>query len=218
MPSLDIPELQSAAGAFAGELHRAPSPELFGVTDGKAVGTFVENALHEYLSARFEYTRGSAARGIDFPEQNVDLKVTSIRQPQSSCPYRSAEQKVYGLGYHLLVLIYRKVDDQDTQTATLHIEHPLFVDAARTADYQTTRGLREIITRDGNLDDIVAFLEDRRLPLDEVGRAQLGECILSQPPAQGWLTISNALQWRLQYSRLIAAAADGGPPDGIRAL
>ena len=218
MPVLDIPKLQSAAGAFAGELHLTSSTELFGVTDGKAVGTFVESALHGYLSARFEYTRGSAARGIDFPEQNVDLKVTSIRQPQSSCPYRNAEQKVYGLGYHLLVLVYRKVDDQDTQTATLHIEHTLFVDAARTADYQTTRGLREIITRDGNLDDIVAFLEDRRLPLDEVGRAQLSERILSQPPAQGWLTISNALQWRLQYSRLIAAAANGGPPDGIRAL
>lgn len=218
MPALDIPGLQSATGVFASELQFAPSLELFGVTDGKAVGTFVENALHEYFSARFEYRRGSAARGIDFPDQNVDLKVTSIRQPQSSCPYRSAEQKVYGLGYHLLVLIYRKVDDQSAQTATLQIGHALFIDAARTADYQTTRGLREIIVRDGNLDDIVAFLEDRRLPLDEVGRAQLGERIMSQPPAQGWLTISNALQWRLQYGRLIAAAADGGPPDGIRAL
>lgn len=27
--------------------------------------------------------------------------------------------------------------------------------------------------------------------------------ILSRPPQQGYLTISNALQWRLQYKRVI---------------
>ena len=218
MRTLTVPDLQSAAGAFARQIHLSPIPDLFGVTDGKALGTFVEGALHDYLESRFEYTRGSAARGIDFPDQNVDLKVTSIRQPQSSCPYRSAEQKVYGLGYHLLVLIYHKIDDQDAQTAVLRIEHGFFVDAARTADFQTTRGLREIIARDGNHDDVTAFLEERRLPLDEIGQEQLAARILSEPPAQGYVTISNALQWRLQYRRLITMATGGEIPDGISVL
>lgn len=218
MHTLTVHELQSAAGAFARQLHLSPISDLFGVTDGKALGTFVEGALYDYLESRFEYTRGSAARGIDFPDQNVDLKVTSIRQPQSSCPYRSAEQKVYGLGYHLLVLIYHKIDDQNAQAAVLRIEHAFFVDAARTADFQTTRGLREIIARDGNHDDVMAFLEERRLPLDEIGQEQLAARILSEPPAQGYVTISNALQWRLQYRRLITMATDGEIPDGISVL
>lgn len=218
MRTLSIHDLQAAASAFARQTHLAPIPDLFGVTDGKTVGTFVENALHDYLDARFKYTRGSAARGIDFPDQNVDLKVTSIRQPQSSCPYRSAEQKVYGLGYHLLVLIYHKLDDQKAQAAVLRIEHAFMVDAKRTADFQTTRGLRDIIGRDGNIDDIVAFLEERRLPLDEIGQERLAARILSEPPEQGYLTISNALQWRLQYRRLLTVSADGTAPDGIAVL
>jgi hypothetical protein len=65
-------------------------PELIGVTDGKAVGTFVEKRLQQYLSKRFIVQIGNSAVGIDLPanEINTDIKVTSYRQPQSSCPYR----------------------------------------------------------------------------------------------------------------------------------
>lgn len=69
MRILTVPDLQSAAGAFARQIHLSPIPDLFGVTDGKALGTFVESALHDYLESRFEYTRGSAVRGIDFPDR-----------------------------------------------------------------------------------------------------------------------------------------------------
>jgi len=46
----------------------------------------------------------------------VDIKVTSIRQPQSSCPFKSARQKIYGLGYSLIVFVYDKKDDPATKT------------------------------------------------------------------------------------------------------
>jgi hypothetical protein len=49
--------------------------------------------------------RGNLAKGIDFPELGVDIKVTSIRQPQSSCPFKSVRQKIYGRGYSLLVFV-----------------------------------------------------------------------------------------------------------------
>jgi hypothetical protein len=39
--------------------------------------------------------------------------------------------------------------------------------------------------------------------------------ILSNPPIQGFLTISNALQWRLQYGRVIDRA---GQEEGIIAV
>lgn len=33
---------------------------------------------------------------------------------------------------------------------------------------------------------------------------KLASQILSEPPEQGYLTISNALQWRLQYQRVVS--------------
>ena len=39
---------------------------------------------------------------------NTDIKVTSIKQPQSSCPFKSAREKVYGLDYDLLLFFYVK--------------------------------------------------------------------------------------------------------------
>jgi hypothetical protein len=106
MEPLTLSSLKTAARDFCTLLSATQIPNLYGVTDGKAVGTYVEFAFNQYLSTNYQYTLGSAALGIDFPELEVDLKVTSIRQPQSSCLFRNASQKVYGLGYHLLILAY----------------------------------------------------------------------------------------------------------------
>jgi hypothetical protein len=96
---------------------------MFGVTDGKAVGTYFEHKFQAHLHERYLYAVGSSAKGIDFPELDVDLKFTSVRQPQSSCPFRSARQKVYGLGYHLLIFVYEKADDPVAKTGTLNVLH-----------------------------------------------------------------------------------------------
>jgi hypothetical protein len=209
MKKLTLPELKRAARTYLEELGTGPIAELYGITDGKAVGTFVEHRFHRFLKERCDYTPGSSAMGIDFPDLGVDLKVTSIRQPQSSCPFRDASQKVYGLGYHLLVFIYDKSDDHTARAARVIFKHAVFVDAACSADYQTTYGLLAIIKRKGNVDDVDAFLEERNLPLDEIGRRALAERILKEPPKLGCLTVSNALQWRLQYGRAITIATRG---------
>ena len=211
-PNLTIAALQAEAGSFAKKESTHDEPSLYGVTDGKAVGTYLEHKFQSLLQTKYTYDEGSSAKGIDFPSLNVDLKVTSIRQPQSSCPFRSARQKVLGLGYALLIFVYEKVDDEAKRTARLGILHTVFVEMSRTADYQTTRGIREILDRDGNVEDLVAFMLDRNLPIDEIGATQLAEELLKRPPVQGYLTISNALQWRLQYRRVIENA---GTIDGI---
>lgn len=203
---LTVEALRVEAAAFADRESTHDEPGLYGVTDGKAVGTYLEHKFRDVLSDSYTYERGSSAKGIDFPELNVDMKVTSIKQPQSSSPFKSARQKIYGLGYSLLVFVYQKSDDDDALTARLNILHAIFIDAARTADYQTTRGILEIIERDGNAEDIVAFMTDRNLPIDEVGSVALAEELLNEPPQLGYLTISNALQWRLQYKRVIERA------------
>ena len=134
------------------------------------------------------------------------MKLTSTRQPQSSCPYETADQKVYGLGYHLLIFVYQKHDDESSRTGRLEFKHVLFVNEMATADYQTTRGIHDILDRDGNEDDLVGFILERNLPVDEIGAAALARRILSGPPTIGYLTISNALQWRLQFRRVIDMA------------
>ncbi len=71
-----------------------------------------------------------------------------------------------------------------------------------------TRGILEILERDGNTDDLVAFFQDRLLPVDDIEAHNIAEQVLQNPPLQGYLTISNALQWRLQYSRVIQKAGE----------
>ena len=204
--------LQKEAKIFAKNETKYNEPSLFGVTDGKAVGTYLEHKFQKYLHTKYDYVEGSSARGIDFPKIEVDMKVTSIKQPQSSCPFKSAKQKIYGLGYSLLVFVYNKTDDPKSRTSNPKILHTIFVVADRTADYQTTYGLRQIIDSNGNIDDILAFFEERMLPVENISAMALAKEVLARPPLVGYLTILNALQWRLQYSRVISEA---GNIDGI---
>jgi len=73
----------------------------------------------------------------------------------------------------------------------------------RTADFQTTTGIRKILENEGNKDDLLAFMQERMLPVDEIEASSIADDLLRTPPEIGYLTISNALQWRLQYRRVI---------------
>jgi hypothetical protein len=205
-PALSITNLTKTAKEFAKVESLHGEPTLYGVTDGKAVGAYLELKFKKYLLERYTFLEGNAASGIDLPEIGVDLKTTSVRQPQSSCPFKAGRQKVFGLGYSLLVFVYEKTDDHDAKTGRLDIQHVIFVNAERTGDYQMTRGLREIIERAGNVDDLMSFMSDKNLPVDEIELRRIAEEVLANQPEQGYLTISNALQWRLQYGRVIDQA------------
>ena len=194
-------DLIAAAKAFCLEKHTYP--DLFGITDGKAVGTFIEHEFQKRLESSYDVEIGNSASGIDLPSIDTDIKVTSSRQPQSSCPFKSARQKIYGLGYNLLLFVYDKQDNHKKKIAQLQFVNCTLVDKSRTADYQTTQGILDILKRNGNHDDIFAFLNDRDLPGDDIVHNALADEIMKSPPALGYLTISNALQWRLQYKRIV---------------
>jgi hypothetical protein len=199
--NLTIEHVIIEAKAFCIAQSNRLNKELFGVTDGKAVGTHVEHKFQQHLADRFELKVGSSAKGIDLPSVDIDIKVTSIKQPQSSCPFKDAKQKIFGLGYNLLVFVYDKVDNPKTKTANLDFVSCSFISKERTADYTTTFRLREMVKDKANIEDIIAYLTDKNIPADEITLQQLAEQILKTPPKQGYLTISNALQWRLQYQR-----------------
>lgn len=198
---LTIDVLVNEARIFSQMISLQEHPNLVGVTDGKAVGTYVEHMFQNHLSRKYEMTVGSSASGIDLPSVNTDIKTTSYVQPQSSCPFKSARQKIFGLGYNLLVFVYNKQDKPST--CHLQIKHCAFIEAGRTADYTLTAQLRDMLRHNANREDIIALLNDRNVPGDDITYHELADEILSHPPQQGYLTISNALQWRLQYKRVI---------------
>ncbi|WP_448375005.1 hypothetical protein [Fervidobacterium sp.] len=202
---LTIEVLIEEAKSFCYEQSKVNHKELLGVNDGKTIGTFIEKQFKEFLTRKYDVQVGNSASGIDLPsaDLNTDIKVTSIEQPQSSCPFESARQKIFGLGYNLLVFVYEKIDDTANHTCTIKFHKCTFISKERTGDYTTTKRLREMIDDGANKEDIVAYFRDRGIPGDEIVLEKLAEEVLSVRPEQGYLTISNALQWRLQYSRAI---------------
>ena len=213
--NLDIQNLQKEAKIFSEIESEHDEPSIFGSTDGKAVGTYLEHKFKNFLAEKYAFENGNSASGIDLPGLEVDIKTTSIIQPQSSCPFKSARQKIYGLGYNLLVFVYKKKDNQETKTSRLYILHTIFVEKNRTADFQLTTSISKILDNGANEDDIIALFQDKNLPVDEITASSLSKEILSNRPEIGYLTISNALQWRLQYSRIIEEA---GKTEGINRL
>ncbi len=201
-PILTIESLIESACVFCNRESQENHIELIGVTDGKAVGTYVEHKFKKFLQDNYTVDIGSSSKGIDLPGENIqtDIKVTSITQPQSSCPFKNARQKIFGLGYNLLIFTYEKIDSDST--CTIRFTHCTFIDKSLTADFTITKRLREMLKDGANKEDIIGFLQDRNLPGDDIVYNDLADEILMNYPMQGYLTISNALQWRLQYSRV----------------
>lgn len=214
----DLAKFFVATREFAREFSASNHDSLRGITDGKAMGTYIEHKFTDFLVDKGVIRReetGSSAKGIDLPSLDTDIKVTSIRQPQSSSPFKSFKQKIEGLGYNLVLFVYEKTDT--AAECFLPLQAVRFIRKERTADFQTTKGVREIIERGGDEEDIFAFLAERMIPVDETTLMQHATWLLKNPPLQGYLTISNALQWRLQYKKVITRALEGvenlDPPD-----
>lgn len=202
---------------FCADVTQRKIAELFQVTDGKKIGTYIERECKSYLEQRTGLTmEGSAALGKDLPLFNIDIKTTSAVQPQSSSPYRSLDEKIFGLPYNVLLFIYRKEDKEGY--ARLEILRCCYVPKELTGDYSTTRLARELrdkyLRKEIGVDAIIGRLEEK-LGITEVEDLNVTpgivQRIIDNPPAPGVLTISFALQWRLQYGRMKEAPF----PEGV---
>jgi hypothetical protein len=91
--------------------------------------------------------------------------------------------------------------------------HTIFVEANRTADFRTTKNILQILADDGNREDLVAFMYDIHLPVDEGEKYKIADEILVNPPAQGYLASSPVHLWKQYYIKAIELA---GKIDGIR--
>jgi hypothetical protein len=172
---LTLPLLCQEASAFADVESTYPEPTLYGVTDGKAIGTYLEHKFRAHLDVKYTFAPCNSAAGIDFPDLAVDMKVTAITQPQSSCPFKSARQKIFGLGYSLLVFVYQKTDDPGTNTAVLNILHTVFVEARRTADFAMTKLILKHLEAGCNAEDLTGLMHDKNLPVDDIEATKIAE-------------------------------------------
>ena len=78
--------------------------------------------------------------------------------------------------------MYEKTDDHESRSGTLNILHNIYLQAHRTGDYQITRGIRSILENEGNKDDLIAFMFDKNLPIEEIEADNIADEILRNPP------------------------------------
>lgn len=200
---LTVENLIEEAEKFSKLESKHSHPELVGISDGKAIGTYIERRFKNHLKSKYQFNTGSSAKGIDLPDPHIhtDIKVTSVKKPQSSSPFRNIEQKIYGLGHNILLFVYKKRDIRDK--CYLEFKHCSFIPADKTGDYSLTKRLRMLVRKGAGEKEIINLLNEKSIPGDEDILENLAKKILSNPPEQGYLTISNALQWRLKYSNAI---------------
>jgi hypothetical protein len=71
-----IQNLISCAKQFCEQESQTPNSELFGVTDGKAVGIYIEHKFKNYILSEYDLQVGNLASRIDLssPEINTDKR------------------------------------------------------------------------------------------------------------------------------------------------
>lgn len=119
--------------------------------------------------------------GVAFPSIVTDFRVAPGSRLRLGDGRIAGHHKVRGLDYSLLILV---------PAPMAQLSKAIFIDQSRTADFQTTLGIRDIMRRNGNLDDLVAFLEERCIGLDDDDRLTAAGGIVSAPPRLGYLTYS----------------------------
>lgn len=90
---LTIQSLITEAERFCGLNSGVYKAELYGVTDGKAIGTFVEHLFQRFLGERYDTSVGNSASGLDLPSVNTDIKVTSLNRLNRVALLETANRK-----------------------------------------------------------------------------------------------------------------------------
>lgn len=178
--------------------------KLFGINDGKTLGTHIENIFFDYLENKgYLFKRGNPSKGIDFPELDIDIKSNSSTRSKygTSSPFRSFEQKIYGMGYSIVLFIYDKIDIYEEKTATLSLKEVFFIDKEDTADKKTTSEILEVINNGGTEKDMINVLIQNKILLDLDSLKTLSHKLFLNPPKPGLLSINDVLQWNISYNK-----------------
>ena len=75
MEKLSIQNIITSAQDFCNQESDIYRTELFGVTDGKAVGTYIEHLFRDYLSGKYDMTVGSSANGFKCRDRLASTRI-----------------------------------------------------------------------------------------------------------------------------------------------
>lgn len=185
MRKLTLGLLKAAAGRFLVETV-VPACQV-GTTsyEEETLATTLRKAFVRYVGSSFGGDDTdpipSSDEGVAFPSLATDFRVAPGARLRFGDGSLSWHHKIRGFNHNLLVMVPSPVVELSTA---------VFIDHNRTADFQTTLGIRDIMRRNGNLDDIVAFLEERRIGANDDERLAAAGAIISSPPRLGYLTYS----------------------------
>jgi hypothetical protein len=185
------------ASRFATSVSQHSFSELYGCTDGKRVSTFFEKRFQSVLSRFYDFQLGNAAKGIDFPSLNVDMKFTSHEHPQSSSPFLNHRQRVFGLGYSLLVFVYCRSENHTDRSSCFNIESCSYLCATETGDARITAKIIDILSGGGNKKHIEQMLLSFDFPQSDA--TEIADSVMQHKVVQGKITISLAMQYRLTF-------------------
>ena len=73
--NLTIKYLINSANEFCKQETKYANKELFGVTDGKAVGTYIEHKFKNFLIEKYIVDNGNSARGVDLPAPEINTDI-----------------------------------------------------------------------------------------------------------------------------------------------
>lgn len=182
----------------------------------KKIGDFVQEKLSEYLATKYSFTKGNSTLGIDFPSLNIDVKATRLHKPQSSSRFRSVRQKVFGLGYGIVLFAYEQIEDEFAMKTTIRVRRVVYIAAERTASYSITKTIKELIENDCNQEELEGYLLSISMGLDEAEAEAIAQKIMLDKTINvGYIEMTQALQWRLMYS---VAINNAGKIAGLESL
>lgn len=169
----------------------------------KRIGTYFEKEMRKWFNEKLGIeSEGSVAKGLDLPAFNVDVKTTSINQPQSSSPFDDPGERITGVDYNILLFIYDKHSGEDGNQ--FDIKSCVYIPKERTADYRKSKQAQNLVSgfRRGELDE--KELREELEDLTGIGAIsdEKFEKIKENPPKKGTITITPAVQWRFNYNKL----------------
>ena len=214
LPRLTRAQLQIEAAAFAKAHARHDEPNMVWL-DFDAIQPYYLNRFKTELAKRYVIPEVRSKKEIAFPKINVDVKFVNDRLNDSYCLMQSGTQMFRGLGYDVLLFIYRQQSDFAAGTVGLDIRHAIWVKSYRTADWYATRSIIDCLAKTPKMENLLAIFEITPFPVTPGEAWKLAEEALKTPPKQGFAAIGRAVKWHIRWGRVIEEA---GKVDGILRL
>jgi hypothetical protein len=184
-------------------------------TKSKDIGTYFEDSLRAYINEVLGLERrGSVASGIDLPHFNVDVKTTRITRPQSSSKIRRFSERLTGVPYNILLIIYSREDVEEGEKHTF--ENCVYIPKERTGDHRKSTAAAQSmenykngeITQEELREELEDLVSENPDDVTEIKDSELDE-IIENPPEPGVITISPAVQWRFSYTQMKGEVPEG---------